>query len=366
MTLLSICQDACAMTPVSLPTAIVGNSDQTAKLLLAIANQAGQALARRPQGGWVTMIREWDFTTNAIGGQSGTIDNSGPNGNAVISGLATTAGIAPSSWVASGPGLRRNSVVTAVDATTVTLNQPAVAVTGSVFTLDSSVLDGNDVLGPGVSLSGTYIFGQADYPLPSDFQRPVDGTFWDRSRFWAMRGPQSPQQWQMFKSSVMGTASIQRRFRFRAANVIAGTAGTPGVRVLSIDPTPFDNGAQLVFEYVSNGWCSSADGTLLQSAWKADGDVGVLSEYLLGLGVNYRFLRRLGLAYNEELDEYERETDKAVAHDGGSAILNMAPTFNSFLLSPGNLPESGYGDGGTGGGAFTIGVSGIGSGAGIG
>ena len=188
--------------------------------------------------------------------------------------------------------------------------------------------------------------------------------FRSRSRFWAMRGPQSPQQWQLFKSSVIGTASIQRRFRFRASNVIFGAAGVPGTSVLSIDPVPFDDGAALVFEYVSNGWCSSADGTLLQSSWQADTDVGVLDEYLLGLSVQYRFLRRLGLAYNEELDEYERETDKAVAHDGGAAILNLAPTFGSFLIGPNQIPETGYGGGDNN--AFMIGVSAIGGGAGIG
>ena len=57
MTLLSICQSACATAAVAVPTAIVGNTDETAILMLALANDAGDELARRPQGGWISMIR---------------------------------------------------------------------------------------------------------------------------------------------------------------------------------------------------------------------------------------------------------------------------------------------------------------------
>lgn len=147
-----------------------------------------------------------------------------------------------------------------------------------------------------------------------------------------MRGPQSPQQWQMYKSSVIGQASIQRRFRFRQ---IAGQLR------FSIDPVPTDNNSALVFEYVSNAWCQSAVGTP-QTRWLVDTDLGVLDEYLLTLGVRWRMLRRLGLSYNEELSEYESEVRKAMAHDGGAAILSIVPQSASFLLSPANIQEGSF------------------------
>jgi len=320
VSLLTICQAVCGAALIGAPTSIVGNSDETAVALLALANQAGQSLARRPQGGWVQMIREYDFTTTALLPQAGTVANSGPNGTGVISGLSSTAGVAVNSWFASGTGVPNNSIVTAVTASTVTFNQAATQ-TGA----------------------GTFSFGQSDYVLPADFQRPVDNTFWDRSRFWSMRGPQSPQQWQIYKSSVIGYASIQRRYRFRRANWLSTETGVVGSPILSIDPVPFDNGSMLVFEYVSNGWCQSTTGTL-QTAWAADTDTGVLDEYLLQLGLLWRFLRRLGLSYNEEMDDYEREADKAVATDGGSAILDMTPNEQLTLLSPWNVPETGFGN----------------------
>jgi len=132
---------------------------------------------------------------------------------------------------------------------------------------------------------------------------------------------------------VIGRASIQRRFRFRK---VAGKTR------FSIDPVPLDNGSALVFEYVSNGWCQSSTG-VLQNSWQADTDIGVLDEYLIRLGIRFRMLRRLGLSYAEELGEYERQVDKAVAHDGGAAILNLTQNDQLSLIGPFNLPETNYG-----------------------
>jgi hypothetical protein len=180
--------------------------------------------------------------------------------------------------------------------------------------------------------AGTFQFGQSDYPLPSDFNRPVDGTMWDRSRYWQMRGPQSPQQWQVYKSSVIGQASVQRRFRFR---------GISSQLRFSIDPVPTDNGSPLVMEYVSKSWCQSDAGTP-QTQWLADTDDGILDEYLMTLGVTWRMLRRLGLSYNEELSEYESQVAKAMATDGGAAILSIVPNTYEFLLSPANIQEASF------------------------
>ena len=311
MSLLTICQLALSDLSLQVPTTIVGNTDQTAQRVLAAAQLAGKSLYKKPQGGWVDSIREYDFTTAAVAQQSGSIANSGPGGVAVISGLATTTGIAAFTWYAFGTGVANNSIVASTTSSTVTLNQAAVQ-TGA----------------------GQFLFGQSDYPLPSDFQRPVDNTMWDRGRFWSMRGPQSPQQWQLYKSSVIGRASIQRRFRFRRIN---------GNVVFSIDPVPTDNLTPLVFEYVSNAWCQSSGGTP-QSLWEADTDTGILDEDLLMLGTRWRVYARLGFDYQSELDEYETEVSKAMAVDGGAAILDLAPADRLTLIGPWNLPETNFGN----------------------
>lgn len=299
--------------PVAAPSTIIGNTDETAALLLAQANLAGEALARAPQGGWTFMMREYDFVTSAVGPINGSIANTGPGGTARITGLSGISALAALTWYGFGNGLPNNAIISTVDSgSQVTMNQPSTFIGAGQFT-----------------------FGKSDYPLPSDFERPIDNTMWDRSRYWSMRGPQSPQQWQMYKSSVIGRASIQRRWRIRNIN---------GANVFSIDPVPTDNKAALVFEYVSNGWCKSQGG-VYQNTWQNDSDVGVLDEYLIQIGTRWRVLRRLGMAYNEELDEYERQVSKAAASDGGAPILSITPASDFGFISPygiqdGNFPSS--------------------------
>lgn len=308
MSLLTICQGVARAVKVEVPSAIIGNSGDEAQLLLQCAQDEGEALARRPQGGWVAMIQEFDFTTVSLGPFDGVIANTGPGGLAQIV-LASTTGIAAQSFYVSGTGLNYNAAVQTVNsATVVTVNQPATTVgAGENFT-----------------------FSQVAYSLPADFERPIDNTMWDRTRYWQMRGPLSPQQWQAVKSSVYSRATIQRRFRFRQTN---------GVQTFWIDPPPTDNGSQLVFEYVSNGWCKNASTGVLQNQWLADSDLGVIDEYLMRLGVKWRTLERLGMVYDAALADYEREVSKAVAQDGGAGILDLAPTGGPWLLGPWSVQD---------------------------
>lgn len=308
-TLLDICTLALQDCGLTVPAGIIGNSDETAIRVLAAAQLAGKSLFKAAPGGWVASIREYDFQTAAVAQQSGTIANNG-DGTSTISGLSGISAVAANTWYAFGTGLPNNAIVTAVTSSTVTVNKAATT-TGT----------------------GEYVFGQSDYALPSDFHRVIDDTLWDRSRFWNMRGPMDPQQWQLYKSSVIGRASIQRRFRFRYVG---------GAKVFSVDPVPTDNGSFLVFEYVSKSWCQSSGGTA-QTQWLADTDTPILDEDLMILGVRWRVKRGLGFAYQEEMNEYEVELRKMMSVDGGAAILNMTPSNHLTLIGPYNVPETNFG-----------------------
>jgi hypothetical protein len=313
VTLLSICQSVAADIPVAVPTIIVGSDDTTAQLLLAQAQREGKALARRPSLGWVAQITEYAFTTSAL-----TTTGNVVSGNLTISGLASVSGVA-AGWTANGNGLVSNSRIASVGVSSIVL--------AAGFT-------------PTSSATGTQlVLSQGDYDLPSDFNRMVDSTLWDRSRFWQMRGAMSPQEWQLYKSSPIGRASIQRRWRIRIPS--GSGAGTP--TKFSIDPVPTDNGSLLVYEYVSKNWCQSAAG-VGQVAWAADTDTGILDEYLIELGVKWRMLERLGMDYTAAYAEYTQEVDKAVGSDGGAAVIDMTPSAGTYLLNWTNVPESGYGN----------------------
>jgi hypothetical protein len=271
--------------------------------------------------------------------------------------------------------------------------------------------------------------GSTTFALPADFDRMIGDTLWDRSRFWRMRGAMTPQQWQMYKSTLFGRSSIERRWRIRMTSGDAAGAAA----VFEIDPaiSTTDTSSTFVFEYVSSNWCRSATtfsleavvisaggsayvagntltlagGTFTAAAqllvtgvsstgaitaaqvsvpgtytvppsspasvtggagsgatfainaatfpgktqadWAADTDVSLLDEDLLELGVIWRLQQRLGLAYLEEKDEYERQVDQAVARDGGNAILRLTqPSWftGTYVSDPGLVFAGGSSD----------------------
>lgn len=63
MTLLTVCQSVARDSGFDAPASIFGNSDETAVQLLALANKAGEVLARKP---WQNLQSEYPFQT-AIG-----------------------------------------------------------------------------------------------------------------------------------------------------------------------------------------------------------------------------------------------------------------------------------------------------------
>lgn len=164
--------------------------------------------------------------------------------------------------------------------------------------------------------------GSSDYALPADFGKMINDTVWERSRYWAMRGSLGAQQWQLYRSSIYGRATMWRRYRLRIPS--GQGAGQPVM--FSIDPpvSSTDSTSKFVFEYRST-WCVVGKNGQMQPDWADDYDTSILDEMLLELGTRWRMLRRLGLAYDEEKDEYEREVDKMVARNGGTQTLNLVP-----------------------------------------
>jgi len=164
--------------------------------------------------------------------------------------------------------------------------------------------------------------GVSDYALPADFFRLVNDTVWERSRYWAMRGALSPQAWQLYRSSIYGRATMWRRYRIR----VPSGEGSGQPTMFSIDPAvaSTDQTSSFVFEYQS-GWYIQTAGGPMAVDWTGDNDRCILGENLVELDAIWRMLRRIGLAYDEEKDEAERQIDKAVARDGGTQTLNLVP-----------------------------------------
>lgn len=146
--------------------------------------------------------------------------------------------------------------------------------------------------------------------LPSDFDRFVPETFWNRTDSVMIPGPISATEWQGLKAnSYAGDPKF----------ILRGGA-------IAIQPT-MEAGKTLAFEYVSNLWCQDSTGTG-QSKWAADTDTGVLNEELITLGVIFEYLDADGQPSERAAAEYQERFKMLQRNDNpGSGVLTSADIF---------------------------------------
>lgn len=146
--------------------------------------------------------------------------------------------------------------------------------------------------------------------IPSDFDRMVPGTMYNRTATRLITGPLTPQEYADYKGRL--TSIVYEAFRIRGDAIL-------------ILPTP-TAGHTFAYEYVSTYWCAgTGETTPDQSEWAADTDIAFLDDELIRLGIIWRFLRSRGLDYAEAFQQYELQLALLAGRDGGARTLNMGP-----------------------------------------
>lgn len=296
-TMLQLIQRATGEMGLSVPASVAGNQTQDVVQQLALLNAVGNELAR--QHDWQALNKAYTFTTAFTSITGNTVVNTSNITNASsIAGIDTTYQI-------SGPGINQACfVASAPSGTTIPLSQPANSTnTGS-----------------------TYSLTKVRYSMPSDYDRQIDNTHWDKTKHWMMLGPESAQQWEWLLSGYISTGP---RVRYRIFGNFfqiwpaLGTADTLG------------------FEYVSNAWAASSAG-FAQTTLTADADTCVFPDVLMVLGLKNKYfqIKGLGPIYQED---YDMQLSIAKANDAGSATLSFAPRASDVLIGWANIPDSNYG-----------------------
>lgn len=143
--------------------------------------------------------------------------------------------------------------------------------------------------------------------IPSDLDRYVNETFYNRTRKRPVQGPLNAQEWQALKG--LSASTVYDSFRIRGDAFL-------------ITPTPTANDVY-AFEYITNQWCESSGGSA-QSAWAADADVALIDEELMTLGLIWRWKKARGFDYSEEFRTYELQVSQAIARDGPKKTINFS------------------------------------------
>jgi len=222
--LLQIVQSVCDEVGLPRPISVTGNTDQTVRQLLALANREGKELSSRTSNneGWPALRKEHTFALTIVSGLTGDT----VSGSAVVTNISSTAslvggGANSGGYGVVGSGIPYNDHILTVDSTTqITLDTAATATA------------------TGVSLT----FGKDQYDFATDIQYYVDRTGWDRTRKWELVGPVTPQEWQFLKSGYPATGFLYR-YRMMAGKIF-------------VDPIP-QTTSNFVMEYYTKNWCQS-------------------------------------------------------------------------------------------------------------
>ena len=298
-TMLELVQQAAReIGTISVPTIVAANTAADAVQLLGLLNAVGYELTRKYE--WQQLNIAYRFTTAYT-----TTTGTRTADSAVVTSIPSTTGLS-TSYMVTGTGIPTDTYISSVDsATQVTLSQAATT----------------------ASTAGAINFSKTIYAFPSDYDRSIDETNWDKTKKWKMLGPVTPQQWEWLKSGYISTGP---RIHFRK---MGGN--------LQIWP-PLTTAEYLGFEYVSTYWALTTAG-VTKGSFTVDTDTCIFPDRLMVLGLKLKYFEVKNFDTTALYRDYLEQLDIAKANDGGSPTLAFAPRMTPLLISPNQIPDSGFG-----------------------
>lgn len=298
-TFLTLVQTAMIEMGLTAPAFVIGNTTADVTQISALTNALGREL--REEHEWQALTSEYRFTTEYL-----TTTGDTTSGSAVVTNIPDTTGLAAGTWMASGTGIPQDTYISSVDS-------------GTQVTLSA--------LATSSTTGGAVYFGKTKYPMPSDYDRLINRTQWDKTRHWEVLGPETAQMWQWLKSGWIATGP---RIRYR---IMGGY----------YQIWPMITGAEsLGYEYLSSYWVRDSSGNP-KAAFTADDDVCIFSDALMINGIKMRYFGVKGFDATRFEATFNRQLNIAKANDAGAGILHQGGTPLQILIGPQNIPDSGYG-----------------------
>lgn len=155
----------------------------------------------------------------------------------------------------------------------------------------------------------------ASASMPSDFDRFITETFWDRDSNNLLSGPISAVEWNGLK--VQTFSSNNKKFIYRGGDILTQPV--------------FASGVNLAFEYVSNKWADTTAGGSTKTSMTIDTDVALLDEELITTITKYEWLKGEGQPHQEAARDAKDALDMQINNETASA--NIAVTADIFGLN---------------------------------
>lgn len=304
MTLLQLIDQVSGELGLLQPAVVVGSGTNQTMQLLALTQRLGRDLIREFE--WSMLTYPYIFQTSAGVTFTGTT----VSGSSVITGIADTNGWAVGD-VITGTGIPAYAEIRSLDSSAqITITQPA-------------------------SASGTVSLVKAkqDYALPSDFDRMVPDSNWDRTNHWRNIGTKSSQAWQTLQGGLISTGP---RERYRIFN--------GHLRIFPALTAVYTLG----FEYVSNAWVTAAGmntaGELRNAiaSFLHDNDTCVFTDDLMLAGIKYYFLKAKKLDFGAEMAEFSEILSMRKAQDVPLPAASLAPQDIPMLVGPWSVQDGSW------------------------
>ena len=305
-TLLEIVQTTATELGLPSPSTVTASTDLQVIQLVALTNRVCTSLYREYD--WTDLQIEHIINIEAA---TVTVGDVAEN-SAVITNIPDTTGLS-TSYAISGTG------------------QPQAQRIAEVLSSTSVRCEMNSTA---TEAGATITFGKDTYDIPTDFDRYITETWWDRTNQWRLIGPDSPQMDQLLRSGIF-TTGPRRRFRQvgRRPNAyriwpppFAGAAPAPGA---------------LVWEYISKNWVQTGEDTF-SDKMTVDGDICLLDEQIVVMGVKWQMWRIKGFEYASLQQEYIDAVSAKFASDGGIPDLYLNRRSGPFLISNGNVVDGNF------------------------
>jgi hypothetical protein len=295
--MLGLIQQATGEMGLAVPTFVAGNTATDTVQQLALLNAVGYELQRQHE--WQALVGQKIIT---VTGTTFTGDTTA--GSTSITNASSISGV-DSTCQISGTGINQATYVTGASGNTVTLSQPATTTaTGTTFTVS-----------------------KVKYAMPTDYDRQIDRTHWDKSKHWEMLGPETAQQWEWLISGYIATGP---RIRYRIFQ-----------SYFQIWPM-VSAGEVLGFEYLSNGWARDNAGAV-KTSFTVDTDTCIFPDRLMVLGLKMKYFEIKGFDATVLRHDFQQQLNIAKGADAGAQTLSFAPRASTVLIGWENIPDSNYG-----------------------
>jgi len=284
----------------SQPAAVIGSTNNQTVQLLALAQRLGKDLVREYE--WQRLVKAYVLQTTAGISTTGTITA----GSKVITSMGTTTGLEVGN-VVTGTGQAPYAEILSIDSgTQVTLNTPVATSTAAV----------------------SMTFAKQDYAMPTDFDRMISDTNWDRTNHWRNLGTKTSQEWQWLQGGII---SVGPRERYRIYN--------NRLRIFQALTSIYT----FAFEYVSNYWVMSSGATAGdKGAFTVDSDTTIFPDDLMLAGLKFYFLKAKKLDSSVELGEFMRALSYTKAQDVPVPAQSLAPIGMNPLVGPWSVQDGNW------------------------